>query len=138
MKLKPGQKGTKKLVELYGSRLVCVRYRYDEGRQKRFKTAEIIVEEVPWVPVPKQTKPPTQADVQIAWGETQLAQQVKAAGGKWNRAKRLWEMPYDQAIVLGLEARIQTEKASDTRNQPDVPSGRKASDTRNQKASNSR
>ena len=36
-KLKPGQKRTKKLVELYGSRLVCVRYRYDEGLQKRFK-----------------------------------------------------------------------------------------------------
>jgi hypothetical protein len=28
--MKPGQKGTRKLVELYGSRLVCVRYRYDE------------------------------------------------------------------------------------------------------------
>lgn len=26
-KLKPGQKGTRKLVELYGSRLFCVRYR---------------------------------------------------------------------------------------------------------------
>ena len=26
-KLKPGQPGTKKLVEEYGSRLLCVRYR---------------------------------------------------------------------------------------------------------------
>ena len=138
MKLKPGQKGAKTLVELYGSRLVCVRYRYDEARQKRFKTAEIIIEEVPWVPVPKQAKSPIQVDVQIAWGETQLARQVKAAGGKWNRAKRLWEMPYDQAIALGLEARIRTEKASDTRNLSDAPSKRKASDTRNRKASDSR
>jgi hypothetical protein len=27
VKLKPGQKGTKKLVERYGDALVCVRYR---------------------------------------------------------------------------------------------------------------
>lgn len=55
LKLKPGQKGTKKLVELYGSRLVCVRYRYNEARQKRFKTVELIVEELDWTPKPKQT-----------------------------------------------------------------------------------
>ncbi len=27
--LKPGQKGTKRLVEKYGDALLCVRYRYD-------------------------------------------------------------------------------------------------------------
>lgn len=30
--LKPGQKGTKRLVEQYGDALLCVRYRYDEVR----------------------------------------------------------------------------------------------------------
>ncbi len=30
--LKPGQKGTKRLLEKYGDTLVCVRYRYDERR----------------------------------------------------------------------------------------------------------
>lgn len=49
-KLKPGQKETKKLVELYGARLVCVRPRDDEQLQKRFKTVEQIVEEAPWTP----------------------------------------------------------------------------------------
>ncbi len=33
--LKPGQRGTKKLSELYGDQLVCVRYRYDEKIGKR-------------------------------------------------------------------------------------------------------
>jgi len=28
-RLKPGQNGTKKIVEKYGDALVCVRYRYD-------------------------------------------------------------------------------------------------------------
>jgi len=50
LKLKPGQKGTKKLVEQYGSRLVCVRYRYDAQTKKRYKTVEIIVDEVAWTP----------------------------------------------------------------------------------------
>jgi hypothetical protein len=43
--LTPGQKGAKKILERYGERLVCVRYRYDERRRKRFTTIEIIVEE---------------------------------------------------------------------------------------------
>ena len=41
----PGQRGAKKLLTQYGDRLVCVRYRYDEQRQKRLKTVELIVEE---------------------------------------------------------------------------------------------
>ena len=43
--LKPGQKGTKQLLTQYGDRLVCVCYRYDAQRKKRFKTVEIIVAE---------------------------------------------------------------------------------------------
>jgi hypothetical protein len=41
--LKPGKKGTKQLLAQYGDRLVCVRYRYDAQRKKRFKTVELIV-----------------------------------------------------------------------------------------------
>lgn len=46
----PGSNGTKKLVERYGERLVCVRYRYDEERRKRIKTVELVEEESAWVP----------------------------------------------------------------------------------------
>jgi hypothetical protein len=45
--LRPGQPGTKALVKQHGDRLLCVRYRYDRIRRKRYKTAEIIVDEVP-------------------------------------------------------------------------------------------
>lgn len=48
--LKPGQKGTKQLLEQYGDRLVCVRYRYDAERKKRFKTVELLVAERDWEP----------------------------------------------------------------------------------------
>ena len=50
LSLKPGQNGTKKQVEKYGSKLVTVRYRYDEGKRKRYKTVEIIVAESTWFP----------------------------------------------------------------------------------------
>ena len=50
--LKPGQKGTKQLLAQYGDRLVCVRYRYDAQRKKRFKTVELIVAERDWEPPP--------------------------------------------------------------------------------------
>ena len=50
--LKPGQKGTKKLVEQYGAALVCVRYRYDAKTLKQYKTVEIIVSESEWTPPP--------------------------------------------------------------------------------------
>jgi hypothetical protein len=34
-----------KFSDRYGDQLICVRYRYDEERCKRFTTVEIIVEE---------------------------------------------------------------------------------------------
>lgn len=56
LSLKPGQKGTKKLVAEYGDRLIAVRYRYDLSRQRRYKTVELIVEESPWLPRVKPAK----------------------------------------------------------------------------------
>src|SRR6266545_4143501 len=50
--LKPGQKGTKQLLAQYGDRLICVRYRYDAQRKKRFKTMELLVAERDWEPPP--------------------------------------------------------------------------------------
>ena len=47
--LEPGANGTKRLVERYGERLVCVRYRYDAERRRRIKTVELIEEEADWI-----------------------------------------------------------------------------------------
>ena len=48
--LRPGEKGTKALVAEYGHRLICVRYRYDAAARLRYKTVELVVEQVPWDP----------------------------------------------------------------------------------------
>ena len=54
--LRPGEKGTKALVQEHGQRLVCVRYRYAAARV-RYKTAELIVEQVPWNPGERPVAP---------------------------------------------------------------------------------
>ena len=85
--LKPGQNGTKRLVEKYGDRLVCVRYRYDEATRKRYTTVELIEDESDWVtelPVPTQEHflPSSQRlAVRVDYWETELREKVKAAGG---------------------------------------------------------
>lgn len=109
--LAPGQKGTKKLLDHYGEQLVCVRYRYDEQRRKRFTTVEIIVEESDWSPPER----PSIVGLRVDFQETELQRRIKQAGGKWNPAKRVWEINYDQAAALGLKKRIVKLEVSDSR-----------------------
>jgi hypothetical protein len=52
--LLPGVRGAKQLPEQYVEQLVCVRYRYDEQLQKRYKTVELIVKEYDWTPDEKR------------------------------------------------------------------------------------
>jgi hypothetical protein len=59
LKLKPGQKGTKALVEKYGDDLVSVRYRYDEASRTRIKTVELIIERKQLSPSAKKKRDET-------------------------------------------------------------------------------
>ena len=104
--LKPGQRGTKKLCAEYGERLLCVRYRYDEERRKRLKTVELVVDEVDWEPREPKTRGDTIVALRVEWQEMELRYTVKTAGGRWNPARRLWELRYDRVVELGLEERI--------------------------------
>jgi hypothetical protein len=106
-----GQKGAKNFLDRYGEHLVCVRYRYDEQRRKRFTTVEIIVEESGWSPSEK----PVIVGLRVDFQETELQRCVKQAGGKWNSTKRVWEIHYDQAVALGLKKRIVKLEVSDIR-----------------------
>jgi hypothetical protein len=118
---RPGQRGTVKLVERYGDKLVCVRYRYDAKAGKRYKTAELIVEESDWTPPPPRADvprpklnvdyldPPPQPQevlVKVFFRESALREKVKAAGGRWSTAEKLWRLPYETAVSLGLDHRI--------------------------------
>jgi hypothetical protein len=125
---RPGQRGTQKLVTRYGDRLVCVRYRYDAGAGMRYKTVELIIEQTEWTPPPPPPHPhapdpklhincidhlagptapePVEVGVKVFYRENDLRDRVKAAGGRWSKADKLWMMPYETAVSLGLEHRI--------------------------------
>lgn len=78
-KLAPGAPGTRRLLQRYGSTLVCVRYREVEapdGANRRQTTIELVIDERP-------TKP-RDAWLRIAYGETELRRAVRQAGGTWD------------------------------------------------------
>jgi hypothetical protein len=52
----PPRPGTVRLLAEYGPRLLFVRYRYDAKKKRRYKTAEIIVDEVDWQPRKKKKR----------------------------------------------------------------------------------
>ena len=110
--LKPGQNGTKQLVQKYGERLVCVRYRYDSENGLRHKTVELIEETVPWRPANTREQHLMQRTaeepvlIKIAYEERELREQVRQAGGRWQPAERAWAVPYRVAETLGLLDRI--------------------------------
>ena len=85
---KPGQSGTKKLLARYGDRLICVRYRYDEERKKRFKTIELIIEETEWTPKRKAFKDGDIVGVKIGIEEKELQSKVKRAGASGIERRR--------------------------------------------------
>jgi hypothetical protein len=111
--LKPGQKGTKHLLAQYGDSLVCVRYRYDAQRKKRFKTVELIVAQRDWNPPAPRVADDALVAVRVGFAEVEMRQQVKQAGGRWNPSRKVWELRYARVVALKLEARIVEEEASD-------------------------
>jgi hypothetical protein len=99
--MRPGQKGTKKLVARFGASLRFVRYRYDSKRMKRFTTVELVVDEADWTPPPVRS-----VRLRIEYWERAVRKEIIAAGGKWDPNERVWLLPADRAQELGLKERI--------------------------------
>jgi hypothetical protein len=105
--LQPGRPGTKKLLAEYGSRLVCVRYRYDDERQTRCKTIELVIDEIPWPPPrPSKLRPEDVVAIRLRFSEETLRRAVKLRGGQWNPATKTWTLTYAAALALRLTDRI--------------------------------
>lgn len=109
--LKPGDPGTKGFLRQYGQQLVAVRYRKDRAQMKRYTTIEIIVDEAPLLNNGRTTGPTlTRGDylcpIHIDYHETELRDQVKAAGGRWQRKDKVWILRESLVIELGLYRRI--------------------------------
>ena len=91
--LKPGQKGTRRLVQQFGDALLCVRYRYDEKREVKLKMVEIVVDEKPGKLSPRFRDTEIVA-VMVPFTEKTLRDMLKAAGGRWDPEERLWRVKY--------------------------------------------
>jgi len=105
-----GQPGTKKWLQKYGAALTCVRYKYDSENNRKIKTVELVVENEPWEIDRKRIPANKLIGLKVKYGEVHIGRLIKAAGGKWNPHKKLWELPYKEALALGLENRIAYEK----------------------------
>jgi len=108
--LKPGQKGTKRLTETYGDALICIRFRYDEVTQQRFKTVELIVEKSDWTPPPPRYSINRLVPLRIEGYEMDLRAKAKAAGAKWNPKKQLWYIKYGKIVGSSLEKHIHIDE----------------------------
>jgi hypothetical protein len=106
LKLKPGQRGTKRLLAEHGKALVCVRARYDEARRRRIKTIELVVEETDWQPPARKFKDSDLVPVQIGYAERDLIAAAKAAKGRWSPEERLRFIRYGNIRGAGLEKHI--------------------------------
>jgi hypothetical protein len=106
LKLKPGQKGTKRLLAVYGDALVCVRYRYDEASRTRIKTIELVVEKILWEPPARKFTDSDIVPVRIGFSEKNLITQAKAVKGRWDPEVKLWFIRYGKIRETALEKHI--------------------------------
>ena len=108
--LRPGDRGTRKLVERFGKRLVCVRYRYDAAAARRYTTVELIVAEAAWEPQARKPRanrsPGEMVYVRVGFGEEGLRAKMKALGAIWRPQHKLWELPWGVVRGLGIEERV--------------------------------
>ncbi|OGA68712.1 MAG: hypothetical protein A3G81_00590 [Betaproteobacteria bacterium RIFCSPLOWO2_12_FULL_65_14] len=106
--LRPGQHGTKKLVERFGERLLRVRYLYDAASGRRLKTVELIVASVPWRPRARALRRRDEeiVPVRIAFHETDLRERAKRLGAVWRPVQRIWEIRWGDAKRLGIADRV--------------------------------
>jgi hypothetical protein len=77
---------------------VCGRYRDDAERQKCVKTVEIIIAETAWKPEPQKRVGHVVVRGRIDINERDVQRAVKAAGGKWNATKKMWELSYRDVV----------------------------------------
>lgn len=98
-RLKPGNPGTRRLLQRFGADLLCVRYRVDHATGRRFTTVELVVDE-------RSGPPAATVWVRVGFGETDLRRQIKEAGGIWDAERRLWRLSGQQAKLLKLQKRI--------------------------------
>lgn len=104
--LLPGEPGTKSAMNKYGEKLIYVRYRLDKKTRKKYKTVELIEDEIHKKHEKYRIPMNKIIGIHVHIKEHHLRKIVKAAGGKWDFKKKVWLLPYQEIKNLGLEDRI--------------------------------
>ena len=107
----PGRPGTVKWVKKYGEALIYVRYRYDVLNKRKIKTVELIVEDEPWDGGKRKIPGNKIVEIKVSYGEVEIRRLVRQAGGKWNKEKKIWLLPYREVISLGLTGRMKKQES---------------------------
>lgn len=102
-RLQPGAGGTRRLQQRYGKELVCVRYRESADGDTRTTTVEIVIERRRNL---QHTPAKAEQLVRINFGESELREKVKAAGGRWDPKLKLWRLPSPAVQALRLKSRV--------------------------------
>jgi hypothetical protein len=102
--LKPGQNRTRRLKEKYGAALLCVRYRYDEIRNVKLKTVEIIVDEKPLRHL--RYSADDMVPVTVGYEEAELRELLRKFRARWEPQVKLWFVQYGLIRGTPLESRI--------------------------------
>jgi hypothetical protein len=106
---KPGQPGTKKLLQIYGPTLRCVRYVKDYDTGERYKSIELIQVISHDAPA-AHVAPDVWVGIEIKPGEKELRREVKAAGGRYDTYDRLWFVRFEDYKRLCRDERRFTIK----------------------------
>lgn len=102
-KLAPGDAGTKRLSQRFGSDLVCVRYRQDGDALRRYTTVELVVDSGPMAATHLSR---TGQLVRIGLNEPELRQAAAKLGAVWDQQQRAWRMKKEAVKQLQLEHRL--------------------------------
>ncbi|MCB1689026.1 MAG: hypothetical protein KDI33_11085 [Halioglobus sp.] len=108
--IRPGLPGTRRFQKHWGDNLIAVRYRRDA--RKLYTTIEIVVDE--------RDQPPSGVSlngvhafkrrqlvaIPIAFEERALRAVAKQNKAMWSVRKKVWVMPYNTAVALGVQNRI--------------------------------
>ena len=108
--LKPGENGTKRLTHRYGDQLVCVRYRQDKAKNRRYTTVELIIDEGPIEQNKIYRLAPEERALMVSLyihpNDSQTRATVIEAGGIYLKEEKLWRLPLGKVVKLGLVDRM--------------------------------
>lgn len=103
--MRPGQPGTRRLLQRYGAHLLQVRHRYDWTGLYRYTTVELMVDVVPVTHGPCLT---ARYGVRLKSNESTLLAQARGLGARWEPTLLCWTLPGKAVQTLGLAHRVES------------------------------